>query len=58
MQQHNPMEKKTPNFAERTAEMRALAEHLKNAAGFLIEEAQRMQEASERFEARKPRTKR
>ena len=52
------MEKKTPNFAERIEEMRALAEHLKNAAGFLIEEAQRMQEASERFEARKPRTKR
>ena len=53
MQQHNPMEKKTPNFAERTAEMRALAEHLKNAAAFLAEEAERMQQAHARFEARK-----
>ena len=53
MQLHNLMEKKAPNFAERIAEMQALAEHLKNAAEFLTEEAQRMQDASKRFEARK-----
>ena len=33
--------------------MRELAEHLKNAAAFLADEAERMQQASVRFEARK-----
>ncbi len=48
------MEHKTPSFAERTRIIRELAEHLKNAAAILTEEAQRMQEANARFEARKP----
>ena len=53
------METKQPSFAERTAQMRELAEHLKNAAAFLAEETERMQEANARFEARKkpPQTK-
>ena len=33
--------------------MQELAEHLKIAAAFLTEEAERMQQASTRFEARK-----
>ena len=47
------MESKNPSFAERIAQMRELAEHLKNAAAFLAEEAERMQQAHARFEARK-----
>ena len=47
------MEQKTPTFAERIAQMRELAEHLTNAAAFLAEEAERMQQANARFEAKK-----
>ena len=47
------METKNPNFVQRIAQMRELAEHLKHAAAFLADEAERMQQASARFEARK-----
>ena len=47
------METINPSFAERITQMRELAEHLKHAAAFLADEAERMQQASARFEARK-----